>query len=187
VHVAALGALADLASEKAPLATLAAMEFGAGGRFALTAAAALSMAGCSLISLLGATRILYAMSSAGRIPAGLGALHPGSRTPVRASLLTGGIATVLAIGGGYAFLAAVSSGTRLLIFAACCVACLVPGGPRARRFEGVVPALTGVAILVLLTRLEPREVVFGMIGIGAGLILSLVAGRRRRIQAREVS
>jgi APA family basic amino acid/polyamine antiporter len=197
VHVAALGALPDLGSEKAPLATLAAMEFGQTGRLAITFAAALSMAGCSLSSLLGANRMVYAMSSLGRIPAWFGALNPRSRTPVRAALLTGGIATFLAIAGGYAFLAAISSGTRLLVFAGCCAACLFPalrkaapgaGGPGSIRGLGAaVPALTGLAILVLLTRLEPREVLFGMIGIGAGLFLSLLAGRGRRIQAREGS
>jgi APA family basic amino acid/polyamine antiporter len=197
VHVAALGALPDLGSEKAPLASLAAMEFGQAGRLAITFAAALSMAGCSLSSLLGGTRMVYAMSSAGRIPAWFGALHPVSRTPVRASLLTGGLATVLAIAGGYAFLAAISSGTRLVIFAACCAACLRPdrrkaapgaAGPgRSRVLAGTVPALTGLAILVLLTRLEPREVLFGMIGIGFGVFLSLLAGRGHGQETREAS
>jgi basic amino acid/polyamine antiporter, APA family len=203
VHVAALGALPDLGSEQAPLASLAAMEFGQAGRLAITFAAALSMAGCALSSLLGGTRMVYAMSSVGRIPVWFGALHPKSRTPVRAALLTGAIATWLAITGAYAFLAAISSGSRLLIFAACCAACLVPGLRKGAPAEGgkapagqaaqgtslglgpVIPALTGAAILLLLTRLEPREVLFGMIGIGAGVILSLLAGRGRRIQARE--
>jgi amino acid transporter len=184
VHVAALGALPDLGSEKAPLASLAAMEFGPAGRLAMTFAAALSMAGCSLSSLLGGTRMLYAMSSIGRIPGWIGALHPASRTPVLASLLTGGIATLLAIAGGYAFLAAVSSGTRLLMYAACCLACLA-----GRQVLGgrVIPLLTGLAILVLLLGLDLREALFGMIGIGAGWVLSLLADRGRRFEAREGS
>jgi APA family basic amino acid/polyamine antiporter len=189
VHVAALGALPDLGSEQAPIATLAGMEFGPGGRLALTFAAALSMAGCSLSSLLGATRMVYSMSSLGRIPRFLGALHPGSRTPLVASLLTGGIATVLAILGGYDFLAAVSSGTRLLMFAACCLACLTGfravAGAGAPVGGAVVPLVTLSAILVLLRGLNPNEVVFGMIAIGFCLLLSFLTWGWQRIQARE--
>ena len=181
VHAAALGALPDLGGEKAPLATLAGMEFGPGGRLAMTAAAALSMAGCSLASLLGGTRTLYAMSASSRIPGWIGALHPANRTPVRAALLTGGIATVLAIVGGFAFLAAVSAGTRLLMYGACCLA-----GLKART-GWLVPGLTVAAIAVLLLGLEPFEVLFGMIGIGVGWVLSILAGSGRRALAREES
>ena len=181
VHASALGALPDLGTEKAPLATLAGMEFGPGGRIAMTVAAALSMAGCTLASLLGGTRILYAMSAGSRIPRWIGALHPGSRTPVRALVLTGGIATGLAIAGGFAFLAAVSAGTRLLMYGACCLAGLkAPGG-------ALVPAVTTAAIAVLLFGLEPKEVLFGMIGIGFGWVLSILAGPGRRERAREES
>lgn len=181
VHASALGALPDLGSEKAPLATLAGMEFGPGGRIAMTAAAALSMAGCTLASLLGGTRTLYAMSASARIPRWIGALHAGKRTPVRALVLTGGIATILAIAGGFAFLAAVSAGTRLLMYGACCLA-----GLKADRGR-LVPAVTLAAIAVLLLGLEPREVLFGMIGIGAGWVLSILAGFGRRAMAREES
>ena len=181
IHASALGALPDLGSEKAPLATLAGMEFGPGGRIAMTAAAALSMAGCTLASLLGGTRTLYAMSASARIPRWIGALHPGTRTPARALVLTGAIATVLAIAGGFAFLAAVSAGTRLLMYGACCLAGLKAGGGR------IVPVATLAAIVLLLLGLEPREALFGMIGIGAGWILSILAGFGRRELAREAS
>jgi len=191
VHIAALGALADLATEKAPLATLAGLEFGTGGRLVITFLAGLSMAGCSLSSLLGGTRMLYAMSSNRRIPAWIGALHPGRRTPMRASFLTGGIAAIGAILGGYAFLAAISSGNRLLIYAACCLACLWTPKKAAKAVKPagglLLPAITLLTILVLLRALEPQEVLFGMIGIGAGWVLSILAGSGRRGMAREES
>ena len=176
IHSVATGALADLGGETAPLASLSEVVAGPAGRYGMTAIAALSMAGCSLASLLGATRLLYAMSSAREIPAWMGALHPVTRTPVGGSLLVGGIAAVLAILGGYEFLAAVSAGTRLLIYLVCCLACTrrsVTGRARAR----VGAALTAVAIVVLLGTLELREILFGMIGIGVGMTLYLVARR----------
>ena len=186
VHAAALGALPGLSGESAPLASLAARLLGDAGRTGMTGIATLSMLGCSLISLFGASRMLYAMSAEGQIPAFFGALDPVRRTPVAASLLTGAVGAVLAILGGYVFLAAVSSGTRLLIYLACCLACLVPAaaGGAGRR---LVPILTTAAIAGLLCKLERHEVLFGMIGIGFGIGLYLLspAGRQRSRTARE--
>jgi amino acid transporter len=186
VHAAALGGLPSLAVEKAPLASLAGALFGEGGRAGMTAVAAVSMVGCSLLSLFGATRLLYAMSAAGEIPPFLGALDPKRRTPVVGSLLTGGLGAVLAILGGYAFLAAVSSGLRLLMYVACCLACLGRAASGSWSWR-VAPMLVLASILLLLTALERREVVFGMIGIGAGLGLYLAArlGSRGSMTRRE--
>lgn len=197
VHVAALGALPDLGGEAAPLAALAGMLAGGPGRIAMTLIATISMAGCGLASLLGASRMIYALSAAGRIPAGLGALEPRRRTPARAALLVGALGALFAIAGGYAFLAAVSSGSRLLIYLACCLAAMRrapvtaadPGPPAPGVAEGpavaaagrwLVPLLTAAAIGVLLLNLERREAIFGMIGIGAGLGLYVLARLRRR-------
>ncbi len=187
VHTAALGMLPGLGSETAPLATAAGILAGPAGRYGMTAVAAVSMAGCTLVSLVGASRLLYAMSRAAQIPAVLGALAPRRRTPVVASFLLSGIAAALAIAGGYAELAAVSAGSRMLIYLACCLACLVParglapGGvapgvapPRGR----IAASLTAVAILILLSGLERREVAAGLMGIAFGMALYLGARRR---------
>ena len=178
VHTVSTGILPDLGRQTAPLAGVAAVVAGAPGRYGMTAVAAVSIAGCSLASLLGATRLLYALSSARQIPSWIGSLHPRLRTPMLASLLVGGLAALLAILGGYAFLAAVSSGARLLTYFACCLACLRPalGGRGAARIGA---AVTAVAILVLLSGLEQREAIFGMIGIGVGMVLYLFARRGR--------
>lgn len=187
IHAAVLGGLPALASEKAPLASLSGLLLGESGRIGMTAVAAVSMVGCSLLSLFGATRLLYAMSGAGQIPPFIGALDERRRTPVVASLLTGGLGAGLAILGGYAFLAAVSSGSRLLIYLACCLACLAPAAVERAPRGRAVPVVTAVAIFVLLLTLERREVVFGMIGVGAGMGLYLIAraGRRGSMTRRE--
>jgi len=178
VHVAALGGLENLAAETAPLATLADRLAGSSGRLAMTLVATVSMAGCALASLVGASRMLYAMAAAGQIPRRLGALDPRRRTPAVAAVLTATIAAALAIFGGYAFLAAVSSGSRLLIYLACSLAALrgAPAGAVAR----AVPMVTAGAIVVLLFGLKPSEVLFGMIGVGVGLGLFFLARFGRR-------
>jgi amino acid transporter len=178
VHVAALGGLENLAGETAPLATLADRLAGPPGRLAMTLVATVSMAGCALASLVGASRMLYAMAAAGQIPRTLGALDPRRRTPAVAAILTATIGAGLAIFGGYAFLAAVSSGSRLLIYLACSLAAL--RGASAGALARGVPVVTAAAIVVLLFGLKPSEVLFGMIGVGVGLGLFFLARFGRR-------
>jgi basic amino acid/polyamine antiporter, APA family len=202
VQVAALGALPDLAGEKAPLAALAALVAGEPARIVMTLVATLSMAGCGLASLLGASRMTYSLSAAGQIPAFLGALEPRRRTPATAALLFGALGAVLAIAGGYAFLAAVSAGSRLLIYLACCGAAMkrvpagtadadraaIGGAPVAPDRGIVAPLVTAVAIVALLFQLEPDEVSFGMIGVGAGLgLYGLARWRRLAVSTKEAS
>jgi amino acid transporter len=180
VHTAALGALPNLGAEEAPLASLAGAVFGAQGRLGMTAVAALSLFGCALSALFALTRVLYAMAAAGRIPRLLGRLHPVRRTPAFAALLYGALAAGLAIACGYARLAAFSSASRLLIFLACCLACMV--GARGR--EGrLVPSLTAAAIALSLFGLDLEEALLGMIAIGAGWLLYLLAGRERLVSS----
>jgi basic amino acid/polyamine antiporter, APA family len=187
VHLVAAGMLDDLASEQAPLATVAGILAGPPGRYAMTFIAATSSAGCALLSLVGGTRLMYAMSSARQIPRWMGSLHAGWRTPVRATLIIGVLGTVLAIASAYRTLAAVSAGTRLLVYLACCCACLrhprasaapgEPGGVRGR----IIPALTSLAIVVLLCALERDEIIGGLSGVGIGTVLYF--GMRRGVQA----
>ena len=185
VHLVAAGMLDNLASEQAPLASVAGILAGPAGRYAMTFIAATSMAGCALISLVGGTRLMYSMSSARQLPLWMGSLHAGWRTPVRATMIIGVLGTTLAIASAYSTLAAVSAGTRLLVYLACCCACLrrpsaapgEPDGPRGR----IIPALTSVAIVALLCALERDEIIGGLSGVGIGTVLYL--GMRRAVPA----
>ena len=187
-HTVVTGMLPDLAKDPAPLATAAAIMAGPAGRYAMTAIAATSMAGCALISLVGGTRLLYAMSSARQIPWWMGSLDAAWRTPVKATFLMGGLATVLAIQSAYDTLAAVSAGTRMLVYLTCCLASLkmadaAGGAASTSARRRLVPALTAIAIAVLLCGLKGREAGWGAFGIGLGTVLyfgmSLYAGARR--------
>ena len=190
VHSVVTGMLPGLASEQAPLATAAGMMAGPAGRYAMTVIAATSMAGCALISLVGGTRLLYAMSGARQVPWWMGSLDAAWRTPVKATLLMGAIGTGLAIASAYSTLAAISAGTRLLVYLACCLACLraprsaadaaaEPGGAGGR----IIPVLTSLAIVALLCALKKEEITWGLSGIIIGAVLyfgmMLYTGARR--------
>lgn len=183
VHVAMLGMLDDLARRTAPLASAAALIAGTAGGWFMTAAAAISTAGCSLASLVGGSRTLYAMAATRQVPAWTGTLHPALRTPVAGTLLLGLPGAALAVWGRYEWLSAISAGTRLLVYLACCLACLRPVAATAVAGTGAggrgIAALTAVAVVALLMALEPTEVVAGMIGLGIGMVLYLAARRAR--------
>jgi amino acid transporter len=180
VHAAALGALPDLGHETAPLASLAGLLWGGAGRTGMTALAGISMMGCALAALVGASRVIYAMGTARQIPDWMGALDPVRRTPARAALLFGLAGTALAIAANYGFLAAVSASARLLVFLGSCLACLRLPTARGAPLRGrVLPAVCAAAIGVSLLGLQPRELVFGMMGVGAGIGLYLIARHAR--------
>jgi amino acid transporter len=194
IHLVAAGMLDDLATQQAPLATVAAMLAGPAGRYGMTFIAATSMAGCALISLVGGTRLMYSMSSARQIPAWMGALDARWRTPVRATLLIGVPATALAIASAYKTLAAISAGTRLLVYLACCCACVRRprgssvaaggegnGGRRAGLGGRIIPAATSLAIVALLCALEREEIIGGLAGVMIGTVLYF--GMRRAVKA----
>jgi len=187
VQAMALGLVDDLGNQAAPLATAARILAGGPGLYAMTLVAGLSTAGCALASLVGGSRVVYAMAEARQLPRTLGALDPARRTPVRAILILGGIGALLAILAAYEWLSAVSAGARLLLYLACCLACLRPvrggagtavSGWRDRLTRGIA-ILTAVVVTGLLTALEPTEAIAGMIGVTIGIILYLAARRDR--------
>jgi len=178
IHLVAAGMLDHLASEQAPSRPWP-ESAGPAGRYGMTFIAATSMAGCALISLVGGTRLAYAMSSAGRSRA-------GSDPPRR-----------LAHAGAPRFLigvlrprrhrqrlqhpAAVSAGTRCwLIWPAAAPACAGRRerrgrhgcGANGRRLRRIIPALTSLAIVTLLCALEREEIIGGLSGVGFGTVLT---------------
>src|SRR5260221_567880 len=144
---------------------------------AATALAILKVAPLLLLALVGFFYLnpeRFALAPV--LPAVLGALGRRRRTPVVATFLFGGLAALLAIAGGYAELAAISAGTRMLIYLGCCGACLIPGaaGGAGRR---IVAASTAALMVLLLGALERREILAGLAGLGCGTALYLVARR----------
>ncbi len=72
----------------------------------------------ALIQLLMAARVLYGMRGRRGLSAWLGAVHPRRRTPVRATLLVGAAAVILALAFPLVVLASWTSAILLLVFAA---------------------------------------------------------------------
>lgn len=106
----------ELAASAAPLARLYAHHAGVAGP-AISIIGLFAIINGALISLIMASRVLYGLSRRGQLPAWLGRVHPGTRTPMLATLLVTSICVVMALIGRLASLAEATSLLMLGVFA----------------------------------------------------------------------
>jgi APA family basic amino acid/polyamine antiporter len=186
IQFVAIGTLPGLAGSPAPLADAAGRFAGELGTAVIVFGALVSISGTLNGLVLSAPRLLYAMAERGQLPALLARTHPSYRTPHWAIVLTAACMLALTLSGSFLTAVALSTITRLLAYAATCIAV-----PVLRRREGgdVAPAafrvpaapwVVGAALLVIAwlvlhaSALELRNVGVAML---AGALLMLVAGR----------
>jgi len=151
IQVVTVSVAPEVGGSKTPLADLALVLMGATGAALLTLGAVFSISGNLTASMLSAPRMLYAMAHIGSMPAWFGAVHARYHTPANAILFYAAFAIVLAISGGFIWLAAMSTVVRLLVYVMC-IATL----PRLHRLVGEyegqfrLPGGTAVPLLALI-------------------------------------
>ncbi len=159
VNLACLAVLGQgaVARSPHPVADLLERLVGRSASGWLTAAMILSALGSLNASLLGTSRVPYAMARDGLLPGFLGRVRPGSRVPAGAVLYTTAFATLLVLTGSFESLTAFFVFTQWSFFALGAVALFrlrrqEPDLPRPVRVPGypAVPALF-LALAVLLT------------------------------------
>jgi amino acid transporter len=102
----------------APLVALGETVFGAAGGYLMLAAALFSLAGNLLSIATTAPRITSSFGEAGLLPRWFAAVHPRFETPHHAILFFGALSGLLAVTGGFVFLAVVSTLARLALYLA---------------------------------------------------------------------
>jgi APA family basic amino acid/polyamine antiporter len=106
---------AELAQSRTPLALLTGGP--AGGRsLALSMISLLAGVNGALVQILMAARVAYGLASKGGAPRLLGAIHPRTRTPVRATALMSAVVLVLALWFPIVTLAKATSSVILVVF-----------------------------------------------------------------------
>ncbi len=131
----------QLAASEAPMVLL--YRHGTGGSAVVIGLIGIvAMVNGALIQIIMATRVLYGMAAQGLLPGGLAAVHPGRRTPARATLLVAAAVLVLALVWRVAPLAEATSVVTLTVFTLVNLAlCLI----KWRR-----PAAAGVVAVALI-------------------------------------
>ena len=162
-----------------PLAQAAGRFAGAAGAAFMAAGAIVSTTGTNLANILVNSRLLYAFSRDGLIPAPLGAIHARYRTPVVAIAVVSAAGTALALSGTFAYLAALSAAVRLMMYGCCCAAALRLRPGRSGLASFALPAAGVLASVLLLATLSLRELVIAGAAAGVGVVLHGAARRRR--------
>lgn len=131
-----------------PLADVALILMGSAGAGILTLGAVFSISGNLTSSMLSAPRMVYAMAHTGSMPAWFGAVHARFQTPANAIIFYGVFAALLALSGGFVWLAAMSTVVRLLVYVGC-IATLPVLHRKIGEFDGQFRLPGGMAIPVL--------------------------------------
>jgi amino acid transporter len=186
IQVVTVSVAPEVADSKTPLADVALVLMGTAGAGLLTLGAVFSIGGNLTASMLSAPRMVYAMAHIGSMPPWFGAVHSRYHTPANAIGFYAVFSIVLALSGGFVWLAAMSTVVRLLVYVMC-IATL----PRLHRligeYEGqfrlwggmAVPVLALVLSLWLMTHASMKSwlVTAGFMAVGTLLYLFAARGR----------
>lgn len=192
IQFVAIGTLPGLAQSNAPLADAAGRFAGSLGAGVVVLGALVSISGTLNGLVLSAPRLLYAMAERGQLPALLARTHPRFHTPHWAIALTAACMLALTLSGSFLAAVALSTITRLLAYAATCIAV-----PVLRRREGgdigpaafrvpAAPWVVGSALLVIVWLVlhagvaELRNVALAMLAGALLMAMGRGLGWRRR-------
>ena len=167
VQVVAQGVLgAGLAeSRTAPLAAVAEISLGGGGRAIILIGTIVSTFGYLAGDMLTSPRVLYAFGRDGHLPAFFGRVHPRFHSPHVAIVVHAAACIGFALTGTFESLVVLSVVSTLIIYLTCAISVLVmrrrgirsetppfvtPGGP-------VVPILACALVVWLLSQARPAE------------------------------
>lgn len=116
IQVVTVSVAPDIDSSKTPLADIALILLGGTGAAILTLGAVFSISGNLTSGMLSAPRMIYAMAHLGSLPRWFGRVSGRAGTPANSILAYGLLSTLLAMSGGFVWLAAMSTVVRLLVY-----------------------------------------------------------------------
>ncbi len=190
IQVVCIGTLPDLVNSERPLADASKRFLGEAGASLITIGALISMIGTLNSSLLGGTRMLFAISEHGQLPQILSVTHRRFHTPWFSILITSSVILVVTISNTFMSALTIATITRLIAYGITCA-----GLPALRRKEkelpaaftvpgGVfIPALSAVLCLVLIGTSSWKEVRDVAIITAFGALLSVAYTLWRRFNS----
>jgi APA family basic amino acid/polyamine antiporter len=187
VFVVAIGTFPDLAGHENPIAEASAGFMGAAGATLMAVGIVLSVFGTNSGSALVNPRRFFALAERGDLPRFLARVSPKTGAPYASIVLTGALVCGLTLTGSFAELAALSVVARFMQYIPTCLAVLVfrhrDGGVPTDGFRvplgPVIPLLAVGLCGWLLVEADPQKLLKGLIGLGIGAVLYLIARANR--------
>lgn len=105
-----------LCQSNAPFAEIASAALGEGASSLISVVALFATGNTVLLMLLASSRIIYGMADAGALPGFLAAVHPVTRTPWKAIMISSALAIASVLPGDIAFVANVNNFTVFVTF-----------------------------------------------------------------------
>jgi len=186
VQLVAVSVLPDLATTNRPLVAVGEALLGNTGALLIMAGIAVSVGGNLLGSMFSTPRVTYRLALDGNLPHWFGAVHARYRTPAYSIAFYGFLGFLLAAKGSFAWLAALSVLTRILLYL-CCILAIprirrqAPAGAGLRLPGGyAVPVVAGLVCLGLLTQVSLDAYLVTGLFLAAGSVLYACARLGRR-------
>jgi amino acid transporter len=184
IQIVTVSVAPEAAASKTPLADVAMILMGLAGAVLLTLGAVFSISGNLTGSMLSAPRMLYAMGRLGSLPAWFGRVHPRYHTPGNSIVFYALFSLLLALSGGFAWLAAMSTVVRLMVYVMC-IATLPLLHRKIGEFEGqftlwggmTIPLVALVLSLWLMTHATAKSWLVTATFLVAGSVLYLFTRR----------
>jgi APA family basic amino acid/polyamine antiporter len=144
--------------------------------YAVSVGGILATASVLLTSILGVSRIAYAMARRGDLPRTFGGLHPRYNTPYRSVWVTGAVMVGLVIAVDLSRVVAISTFALLFYYGVANLCALKLTG-RGRRFPRTIPGLGVATCLILLATIliaSPRSWIIGIATLLGGTVFYIV-------------
>jgi APA family basic amino acid/polyamine antiporter len=171
VAIGLVGA-AGLAASNSPLTKAIEATRSAAASSIVSAGALLATASVLLTSILGVSRMAYAMARRKDIPEVLSRLHPRYNTPYYPTWITGALMMLLVLAIDLSRVVAISTFALLFYYSLANISALRLKAEK-RMYPRLVPALGGascLALLVFIIFASPQAWIIGIAGLAAGAI-----------------
>jgi len=119
VQLVSISVAPDIGSSETPLIEVLQILMGPLGAVLIVLGAVFSIIGNISSMMVSGPRMVYAMGRVSVLPKWFGVIHPGFGTPANSIAFAGLLSIVLALSGGFVWLAAMSTVVRLIVYAAC--------------------------------------------------------------------
>ena len=181
VSVIAVGLVgtSGLSQSGSPLAAAIGITGSTTAVLLISSGAMIATASVLLTTIMGISRIMFAMSRTGDLPAFLKRIHPGFSTPHYAILISGACMIVAILLADLTLVVAVSTFAMLIFYLIANIAAFrIP--LKYRQYTPIVPVIGAVSCLGLIGFLTINSWIIGIIGLALGIIWYVIQRRITR-------